>query len=181
MSDSDILSLFTPGEKLLWSGRPGQGFLLTSRDFLLVPFSLLWGGFAIFWEITAISTETPVFTKLWGIPFVLMGLYLMAGRFFVDAAARARTEYVLTNRRVIIRRSGLFRHLSTNQLELLPSISLEEGSRGKGTIKFCVPSNRRMSGWTPSLANEPQLLGIEDARHVYSLLETARSDCTSSR
>ncbi|WP_246780688.1 hypothetical protein [Rhizobium sp. BK008] len=108
MSDSDIRSFLMPGEKLLWSGRPGQGFLLTSRDFLLVPFSLLWGGFAIFWEITAISTETPVFTKLWGIPFVLMGLYLMAGRFFVDAAARARTEYVLTNRRVIIRRSGSF-------------------------------------------------------------------------
>ncbi|MBB4289631.1 hypothetical protein GGE16_001671 [Rhizobium leguminosarum] len=38
-----------------------------------------------------------------------------------------------------------------------------------------------MSGWTPSLANEPQLLGIEDARHVYGLLETARSDCTRSR
>ncbi|MDF9823035.1 hypothetical protein M2308_005835 [Rhizobium leguminosarum] len=105
----------------------------------------------------------------------------MAGRFFVDAAARARTEYVLTNRRVIIRRSGLFRHLSTNQLELLPSISLEEGSRGRGTIKFGEPPNRRMSGWTPSLANEPQLLGIEDARHVYGLLETARSDCTRSR
>ncbi|MBB4234313.1 PH domain-containing protein [Rhizobium esperanzae] len=179
MSDSDIRSFFMPGEKLLWSGRPAQGFLLTSRDFLLVPFSLLWGGFAIFWEITAISTEAPVFTKLWGIPFVLMGLYITAGRFFVDAAVRARTEYVLTDRRVIIRRSGLFRHLSTNQLELLPSISLEEGGRGRGTIKFGVPSNRRKSGWTPGLADEPQLLGIDNARQVYSLLEKARSECRS--
>jgi len=64
----------------------------------------------------------------------------------------------------IIRRSGLFRHLSTNQLELLPSISLEDGGRGRGTIKFGVPSNRRMSGWTSGLANEPQLLGIDNAR-----------------
>lgn len=177
MNDSDIRSFFMPGEKLLWSGRPAQGFLLTSRDFLLVPFSLLWGGFAIFWESTAISTEAPIFIKLWGIPFVLAGLYIMAGRFFVDAAARARTEYTVTDRRLIIRRSGLFRHFSTSQLELLPSLSLEEGSRGTGTIKFGVPSNRRMSAWTPGLANEPQLLGIDDARHVYSLLEKARSEC----
>jgi hypothetical protein len=119
--------------------------------------------------------------KLWGLPFVFIGLYIMAGRFFVDAAARARTEYAVTDRRIIIRRSGLFRNLSTSQLELLPSISLEEGDRGRGTIKFGVRSDRRMSGWTPALANEPQLLGIENAQHVYGILEKARSDIGGSR
>jgi hypothetical protein len=119
--------------------------------------------------------------KLWGLPFVFIGLYIMAGRFFVDAAARARTEYAVTDRRIIIRRSGLFRNLSTSQLELLPSISLEEGDRGRGTIKFGVRSDRRMSGWTPALANEPQLLGIENAQHVYGILEKARSDIRGSR
>jgi hypothetical protein len=181
MNDRDILSLFMPGEKLLWSGRPAQGFLLTSRDFLLIPFSLLWGGFAIFWETTAVLGNGPVLMKLWGLPFVFIGLYIMAGRFFVDAAARARTEYAVTDRRIIIRRSGLFRNLSTSQLELLPSISLEEGDRGRGTIKFGVRSDRRMSGWTPALANEPQLLGIENAQHVYGILEKARSDIRGSR
>ncbi|MBY5366822.1 PH domain-containing protein [Rhizobium leguminosarum] len=181
MGNGNINRDFMRGEKLLWSGRPAQGFFLTSRDRLLIPFSLLWGGFANVLAFAAVIGDGPVSTKLWLSLFALMGLYIIAGRFFVDAAARARTEYMVTDRRVIIRRSRFFRNLYTSGHELLPSISLEEGTRGRGTIKFGVRSNRRMSGWTPALANEPQLLGIDNAQHVYSILQKARSDCRRSQ
>ena len=185
MSNSDIHSYFLPGEKLLWSGRPAQGFRLTTWDFALVPFSLFWGGFALFWETSVLTTPgTPVFMRLWGIPFVLIGLYLIAGRFVVDAAVRARTEYALTDRRVIIRRSGLLPNFSATQLDLLPSINLEEGSFGRGTITFGTSSFQRYKTagvWTPSLSRDPQLLGIDSVRQVYNLLEKARLDCMKSR
>ena len=73
---------------------------------------------------------------LWGIPFVLLGLYLIVGRFFFDSLQRSRTYYALTDRRAIII-SGLFdQNTKTLDLKKLPEISISTKQDGKGTITF---------------------------------------------
>jgi len=80
MTTRDDGSLLIDGETVVWSGRPAQGLPFTSRDWLLIPFSLLWCGFTIFWETTVLSLpEAPLFMKLFGAAFVLIGLYFVRG------------------------------------------------------------------------------------------------------
>ena len=75
-------SYLLTGERVLWTGRPKQGITLSGRDGFLIPFSLLWGGFAIFWNIgvwTFPDTGENVdwFFRLWGVPFLVAGIYIM--------------------------------------------------------------------------------------------------------
>jgi hypothetical protein len=124
------------GEKLLWSGQPRQGLMLRSSDALFIPFSLLWGGFAVFWETSVIRSGAPFFFMLWGIPFVFVGVYMTIGRFFVDARIRECTAYGITNERIVIV-SGLFKSsVKSLNLRTLSDISLNERQDGSGTITF---------------------------------------------
>jgi hypothetical protein len=42
-----------PGETVQWTGRPNAAVILHKEDWGTIPFSLLWGGFAIFWLLGA--------------------------------------------------------------------------------------------------------------------------------
>jgi hypothetical protein len=129
----------------------------------LIPFSLVWGGFAIFWELTAITSGAPLFFKLWGIPFVLAGLHIMVGRFFVDAWQRAATTYRVTTERVVIVSGLLSRGVRSLNLDGLFDVTLTERSDGGGTITFG-------SGQQPAASFEL----ADAAREVYEIIRTTQ-------
>ncbi|MHA7278241.1 hypothetical protein ACX80H_00620 [Arthrobacter sp. MDT2-2] len=91
-----------PGEQLRWAGRPDPKVRFTPADAYLVPFSLMWGGFAIFWEVQVLTSDQPAFFALWGVPFVLFGLYFIFGRFIYKARQKSRTVYGLTDTQAIV-------------------------------------------------------------------------------
>ena len=137
-----VRGILHPGENLLWSGKPGKGHLFSKEDAMRLPFGIIWCGFAIFWEITALRDENaPFIFKLWGIPFILVGLFTTVGHFFVKKHRAKRSSYALTSQRII---SKLGNQIQTLELCNLPHISVNQRADGTGDIRFGeVVTNRR--------------------------------------
>lgn len=160
-----------PDETIVWSGTPRQGLMLRSGDFFRIPFSLMWCGFAVFWEASVFRTGAPLFFRLWGVPFVLVGLHMVFGRFFVDAWTRSKTRYGVTNSRVLIVMEGSGKKVISLDRRNLDEITLDDHGDGSGTITFgslpAFASSHRMMG---SLSLLPAFVGITDARRVCAIL-----------
>ena len=165
------------GETVVWCDRPGQGIIFAPRDVLLIPFSLLWGGFAISWEVGVLSSRAPASFAIFGVPFVLIGLFVVFGRFLLDAWLRSKTMYAMTERRILILRSKPWSSFTAIRLNRLPEATLKESTKGRGTIRFGEQAslwggrNVGFEAWIASLDPTPQFLAINDARTVFAAIQ----------
>lgn len=184
-TESEIQSELLVGERVIWTGQPLAHVIFHPSDWYGIPFSLMWGGFAIFWESgvmkvapgeSASSVSLPF--VLWGIPFVLIGQYMIWGRFFYTAWKKKRTHYALTNKRVLVLNSGGTHKLVSAFLNALDSVTLTSRNDGIGTIQF-APEPERQSFWGSSRRSNraPQLdidlsslafFDIANVRDIYS-------------
>jgi hypothetical protein len=140
----------------------------------MIPFSLMWGGFSFFWEYKAVSSGASWLFDLWGIPFVLIGAYMIVGRFFYEAMLRARMYYGLTNERVMII-SGLFsRTVQSMQVKTLNGVSLSEEASGTGTITFGPNVYDSGRGSRADRNPSPSFESIANARDVYEQICSAQ-------
>jgi len=170
------------GESVLWAGRPNSGLLFHSDDWYLIPFSLFWVAFTAFWEWGAsghlnnsAKNGPTLFMTLWGIPFIVIGQYLLWGRFVYDAWLKRRTYYGVTSRRILIVQEGWSRKTSFNYIDVLPTIQ-KEGS-DTGTLWFGPKypvlagrgrATRNMSRF--SVGDTPVFADIANVDSVYKLV-----------
>ena len=176
----ELRAELAPGESLRWSGRPRQGIWVRASDAALIPFSILWCGFAIFWCVGA--TRAAGAFGLFGVPIVAVGLYMVAGRFVTDARTRANTVYGITDRRLISMKVGRRQSVMSTALNGLGQLELKEQANGRGTILYGGPASFGVAvppNWPGAgSAARPRLDGIEDARAVYRLLQFGPADTT---
>jgi len=185
------------GEYLHWAGMPNPSVIFHSDDWAMVPFSLLWAGFAIFWEAGVFgywgngprNGAVSWFMVMWGIPFIVIGQYMVWGRFVYDAWLKRRTYYAVTNRRVMVLQEGLKRKSSWTYLEAIPMIE-REGTR-RGTLwfgtKYPLIAGRKQRTRDPSrfaVGGVPVFADIDDVdgvqRVVDELREKARKESNSA-
>ncbi|MGC1372206.1 MAG: hypothetical protein WA824_08715 [Candidatus Sulfotelmatobacter sp.] len=138
-----------------------------------------------FWEAAAVGIlgtrahAKPVsyFALLWGVPFVLIGQYLIWGRFLYAAWKKKRTHYAVTDRRVIVVQQARGRQMSSAYIDTLPALIKEAGWNGSGTLRFApaMPQGSRNAVWDGmAVGAVPTFVDIEDLDNVYRLVSDLR-------
>ena len=162
-------------ETVRWAGEPPTGLLWRTSDVALVPFSLMWGGFALFWESMVISSGAPLVMMLFGVPFVVIGIYLIAGRFVWDANVRARTRYAVTDRAAYVAISGFQGSVRRYAGAALAEVRVERRGDGSGTLRFGPDATVRGQWYSSrsALASQNAFEAIRDVDHAYDAVRAA--------
>ena len=180
-----VRGMLHPGENLLWTGKPEKVRIFGKEDVFLIPFSLFWCGFVAFsvWN-TWRDEDGGMFSKLFMIPFVAAGFWLLIGRFAVKLLSAKNERYALTSQRVIVRKGK-----TTKSLDLLdlPRMSVTQREDGSGDIRFGESTDYyRRSGsfsWGSSAyqASLLELRGIPDVNRLEYRIRTAADQLREAR
>ena len=166
------------GARVLWTGRPGGGPVrLRAQDAVAVPFALVWTA------LIALSLVSLTLQGVWDaasagtlLLMSLSALYLIAGRFVLDAYIRRHTAYTLTERELIITCDAFGQRTTTLTLDRIRQIALRERRNGYGTIVFGRPSwwlEEAPVGMRAGPA-APRLDEIAEVRRVYETIQSLR-------
>jgi hypothetical protein len=181
-------SELTPGEIVIWTGQPSTDVIFHVRDLYLIPFSLLWGGFAIFWELSVFgywgfpqeTVRHPIswFFLLWGIPFVIVGQYMIWGRFLFDWWRKKRTFYAVTDKRLLIVEEVCGRKLTSVRLTENTFLGKSTRRDGKGTLRFGIPQ-ATWNSWSYwgifETDRRPSFRDIDEVERVYSIISGSQA------
>jgi hypothetical protein len=177
-----------PGEVLHWAGMPNSAVIFHSDDWTAIPFSLLWGGFFIFWEAGALGywgegqrDHAPsTFMVIWGIPFIVAGQYMIWGRFLADGWSKRRTYYAITDRRVLIVQEAWRRKARSCYIDAIPEVVREGTTTGTLWLgpKLSILGGRRSPKRSMSRFDMgdgvPVLADIDDVDSVYRTIMELR-------
>ncbi len=177
-----------PDETIHWYGKPNAWAILAIGDRFLIPFSLLCGIFAFYWEYTTFNLESQIisggpFTYLYpitGIPVILVALYLMIGRFFYKFWLKTRTTYAVSNKRLMVITQGKVRKERFQFLNHIKTILKMTDKNGAGSLTFGdlgrggLFTNAGIFLIDKDFQGIVSFFDISDAEEVYQLVEQLR-------
>lgn len=173
--------LLAPDEKILWQGQPCRAIDWRA---LLSPLTLMgafFTSFSLFWIAMAASmtagSGAPVLFRafpLFGLPFLVLGLWMLGGRVVLDAWLRGRTWYTLSSQTVFTARDVFARKtLESWPLRDIERIVLEDGQPG-AVIFHLKGSTGVHQGGNARPIRPVGFHQIDSAQQVYSLMRKAR-------
>jgi hypothetical protein len=152
------------GEGVKWMGMPQPRFFTTySKGAFL--FAIPWTAFALFWVAGAAGFQIPDFKDgfaifpLFGLPFVLLGIWMLLTPLFVYLNAR-KTLYMITDKRAVVFEGGSNTTIRSFEPEQLNEIIRKERNNGLGDLVFKREFSQK------SLIKDIGFINIEDSKEV---------------
>lgn len=155
-----------PDEEVVWHG--WQLARIQPRMFLIYVFAIPWTAFSLLWTglaaaaIMGAGEDGPGLIgwafPLFGLPFIAIGLWMLAGP-FLPLFVRGRVLYVVTDRRVL--RLSYWRELAVKAVpaERIGLAERQEKPDGTGTLSLAVRVGRDSDG---DKQTESFLIGLVD-------------------
>jgi hypothetical protein len=167
-----IQSQLQSGESIRWAS-PANPRVAALAGIGIFLFAIPWTAFAIFWICGAAGFKIPNFKSpaslfpLFGLPFVLVGLFMLASPIFLWRKAK-KTFYLITDRRAVIFEDSRIMKLQSFGPDRLQSIERTQSADGSGSIIFgdtlsSEPLNRQRTVKTG-------FIGIKNVKEVEDLL-----------
>ncbi len=175
----DIRERLDRGEKLLWEGRPAQGLMLRPFDVVAIPFSLVWGGFVLFFFVAGLSAPSgsahpsrwrsfpSAFSRL---VFVSVAIYITVWPLRLRCSppcAHAIRDYRIPRAHSL----GVF-HLDAQVDAALADLPIDVSGHDRGSLKFgpgygfsLFRRHRGIWGWAIFMFER-----IENVHEVYNLV-----------
>lgn len=138
LEDSSIDDRLAPGEVVLWRGKPvWKAFVF--RTWPLTIFGSILVLAVLWYEGIVFTTEVADILALVGIPFSLIALYMAVGHFLVTAREWRNTEYLVSERQVLIQHGILRPSVAMYSILGMPHTLLEMHGEDIGNIMFKPP------------------------------------------
>jgi hypothetical protein len=163
-----------PGEQLVWTGKPDARRL--HRIFAIWAFAIPWTVFACAWTALALQPwfgGLPESVSNWslgaafpvvGIPFILIGLWMLAQPFVARHRA-GRTLYALTDSRLIRLVTGSRRRAEFLRRDSMGPVTLELDKDGWGSVT--VVTGTQVGGDGDRIIDRLELDAVPQAEALY--------------
>ena len=178
--DADLASELWAGERVLWRGKPVREAFVW-RTWPLSVFGGVLLTAAIVFFVVVLTTEAPDVLAFWGVPFGMAALYMAGGHFVLTNREWDHTEYLVTNRRVLIRHGIFSPRLTSYDLVGLPHTEVVMHGENVGNVMFKgpfgqgygpAPGYKTMWPYTPGYVLG--LMYVRDPASVQAIIERAR-------
>lgn len=155
-------------EIILWQGKYNKGGGITSfAGAYNALFSIFWIAFSVFWTISAFMAGG--LFGIFGIPFILIGVYLIKSSF-----GGHKNSYAITNMRVMTYDSKNF---MSDMLCNVINISFSQGKNYIGNVNFDIAGKQyiRNRNNLNGLVQKG-FYGVENPQEVFNILNQALID-----